>query len=159
MSTQAIVHPKMAKALVEKAIQPMLTAPMNFEKFGIKFLRFSFPQIDVEFDWHIHDMKIRFRMDASNYPYRPISGWWIDSVGNPLVAGSMNLPSGLGFHPASLDGTPGSWLCFKGWWEYHNHSGHQDVSWAYIRNESRYSILQLIMQLSRDLNNTGVGRV
>ena len=79
MSAAAIVHPKLAKASFEKALRPLLTAQGNFEKVGVRFLAFSFPYLDVELDWHLHQTKIQLRIDGTDFPYRPVSGWWIDS--------------------------------------------------------------------------------
>ena len=42
--------------------------------------------------------------------------------------------------------------------EYHDHQSHQDVSWAALRSDRRYSVLQLLMQLRTDLNATGVNK-
>lgn len=154
MKAAAIVHPKLAKASFERAIQPLLTAPEKFEKAGIKLLAFSFPYLDVELDWHLHACKIRLRVDGTDFSYRPVGGWWIDQSNNPLLPGLQKVPSGNGFHTNDQDGKPSCWLCFRGWREYHDHSSHQDISWASIRRDSRYSVLQLLMQLARELNKT-----
>lgn len=156
MKAAAIVHPKLAKACFEKAILPLLTAQEKFEKVGVRFLAFSFPHLDVELDWHLHGTKIQLRVDGTDFPYRPVGGWWIDFDGTPLLQGSQKVPGGNGFHIADQDGKPSCWFCFKGWREYHNHTSHQDISWASIRRDSRYSVLQLVMQLAKDLNGTGV---
>lgn len=156
MKAAAIVHPKLAKACFEKAIRPLLTAPEKFEKVGVRFLAFSFPHLDIELDWHLHGAKIRLRVDGTDFPYRPVGGWWIDSDGTPLLQGSQKVPWNNGFHIHDQDNQPSCWFCFRGWREYHNHTSHQDISWASIRRDSRYSVLQLVMQLVRDLNGTGV---
>lgn len=156
MKTAAIVHPKLAKACFEKAIQPLLTVPEKFEKVGVKFLTFSFPYLDVELDWYHHGTKIQLRVDGTDFPYRPVGGWWIDSNGTPLLQGSQKVPCNGGFHIADQDNKSCCWFCFRGWREYHNHGGHQDISWASIRRDSRYSVLQLVMQLAKDLNGAGV---
>lgn len=156
MKAAAIVHPKLAKACFEKAIRPLLTAPEKFERVGVRFLAFSFPHLDVELDWHLHGTKIQLRVDGTDFPYRPVGGWWIDSDGTPLLQGSQKVAGSNGFHIADQDGQPSCWFCFRGWREYHNHTSHQDISWASIRRDSRYSVLQLVMQLAKDLNGTGV---
>lgn len=158
MKTAAIVHPKLAKASFEKAIRPLLTAPEKYEKVGVRLLAFSFPHLDVELDWYLHETKIRLRVDGTDFPYRPVGGWWIDSDGTPLQQGAQKVAGSNGFHNADQDGKPSCWFCFRGWREYHNHTSHQDISWASIRRDSRYSVLQLVMQLTKDLNGTGVTR-
>ena len=159
MSAAAIVHPKLAKASFEKAIRPLLTAPGKYEKAGVEFLAFSFPYLDVELDWHLHQTKIQLRVDGTDFPYRPVGGWWIDANGAPLLQGSQNVPAGYGFHTADQDNKPRCWFCFRGWRDYHDHAGHQDISWASIRRDPRYSVLQLVMQLMTDLNGMGVSKV
>lgn len=159
MSVAAIVHPKLATASLKRVIRPLLTGPEKFETLGIRLLNFSFPYLDVELDWHLYGVKLRLRIDGTDFPYRPVGGWWIDSRGVPLLQGSQQVPCNNGFHVVDQDNQPNCWFCFKGWREYHNHSGHQDISWASIRRDSRYSVLQLVMQLTKDLNGIGVMKV
>lgn len=159
MSAAAIVHPKLAKISFEKAIRPLLTSPEKYEKAGVRFLAFSFPYLDVELDWHLHQTKIQLRVDGTDFPYRPVGGWWIDTNGSPLQQGSQKVPGGNGFHTSDQDGKSRCWFCFRGWRDYHDHSSHQDLSWASIRPDPRYSVLQLVMQLMTDLNGMGVGKV
>lgn len=158
MSAAAIVHPMLAQSSFGRAIQPLLTKPEKFETLGIKLLDFSFPYLDVELDWHLQSAKLALRVDGTDFPYRPVGGWWIDLNGAPLLPGSQQVPGGNGFHLGYQDGQPGCWFCFKGWREYHDHAGHQDVSWASIRRDTRYSVLQMVMQLHKDLNSVGVCR-
>lgn len=155
----AIVHPKLAKACFEKSIQPLLDSPDKYEMVGIKLLSFSYPYLDVELNWHAIGNNINLRLDGSDYPYRPVSGYWIHADGTPLYRGTGLVPEGGGFHTLWHDQSQKCWFCFKGWSEYHNHVSHQDISWASIRQDSRFSVLQLIMQLTKDLNNPGVNRV
>ena len=152
----AIVHPQLAKASFGRAIQPLLIGAEKFERLGIKLLNFSYPHLDVEVDWRANCAPIRLRLDGTDFPYRPISGWWIDSDGTRLLAGFGRVPEGYGFHTSYQHGEPGCWFCFRGWREYHDHSGHQDTSWAAIRDDKRYAVLQLILQLHKDINQTGV---
>ena len=157
MSAAAIVNPRLAKACFERAIRPLLTGAQKYEKLGIKLLDFSFPYLDVELDWRTRGAAIQLRIDATDFPYRPVGGWWIDSSGARLLPGAGVIPEGNGFHRADQSGQPGPWFCFKGWREYHDHVGHQDQSWASIRDDKRYSVLQLVLQLHKDLNQGGVG--
>lgn len=156
MSAAAIVHPQLAEASFVKAIRPLLAGPEKFEKLGIKLRNFSFPYLDVELDWRLYDTRLRLRVDGTDFPYRPVGGWWIDQNGMPLLPGSQQVPANNGFHNADQDGQPCCWFCFKGWREYHDHTSHQDVSWATIRRDGRYSVLQLVMQLHKDVNGMGV---
>lgn len=155
MNAAAIVHPKLAEASFERAIRPLLTVPEKFEKAGIKLVAFSFPYLDVELNWLLYGTKMQLRVDGTDFPYRPVGGWWIDSNGVSLLQCSHQLPCSNGFHVLDQDGRPNCWFCFKGWREYHNHSSHQDISWASIRRDPRYSVLQLVMQLNKDLNGRG----
>lgn len=156
MSAAVIVHPKLASASFEKAIRPLLTGREQFAKVGVHLISYEFPYLDVDLDWPAQGRAIQLRVDCTDYPYRPVGGWWITSDGERQMAGSNLVPSGNGFHPQKQDGQPGPWFCFPGWREYHNHAGHQDVQWAAIRADTRYAVLQLIVQLQRELNKTGV---
>lgn len=159
MKAAAIVHPKLAEASFVRAIRPLLTSPGNYEKAGVRLVAFSFPYLDVELDWYRQGTNLRLRVDGTDFPYRPVCGWWIDINGAPLLQGTQQVPAGAGFHTSDQDGKPSCWFCFRGWGEYHNHSSHQDISWASIRREPRYSVLQLITQLAHDLNGNGVMKV
>ena len=156
MSAAVIVHPKLARASFERAIRPLLTGPEKFEKLGIKLVNFSFPYLEVELSWHKKAAVALLRVDGTDFPYRPVSGWWITPEGGVQLQGSQKVPIGNGFHPSMEDGQQLCWFCFRGWREYHNHSSHQDISWASIRRDNRYSVLQLVAQLHKDLNNVGV---
>lgn len=157
MSAAAIVNPKLAAASFGTAIQPLLTGQERYAQFGVRLVAYSFPFLDVDLDWYAHGRTIRLRVDGTDYPYRPVGGWWIDSSGARQLPGHALLPAGNGFHLQTQDGTtPAPWFCFAGWREYHDHHGHQDVPWATIRNVPRYAVLQLILQLQRELNKTGV---
>jgi hypothetical protein len=159
VSVAAIVHPKLAKRSFERAIRSLLNSPEKLGKAGVKLCAYSFPHLDVELNWHLYGIQLQLRVDGTDFPYRPVSGWWIDSNKVPLLPGFQQVPGGNGFHTNTQDGQPGCWFCFKGWREYHNHAGHQDLSWASIRRDGRYNVLQLVMQLSKDLNGMGVSRV
>jgi hypothetical protein len=153
MSAAAIVHPKLAQASFERAIRPLLTGADKYERLGITLIDFSYPHLDVELRWHAMQASVRLRIEAVDFPYRPVSGWWIDEGGAPLTQGRLRVPTGNGFHP---EANGKCWFCFKGWREYHDHPSHQDVSWASLRDEPRYSVLQLISQLHTDMNSQGV---
>lgn len=151
-----IVHPQLAKASFGRAIQPLLSGVEKYERLGIKLLNFSYPYLDVEVEWRVKSASIRMRVDGTDFPYRPISGWWIDNDGQKLQVGSGRVPEGNGFHTSYERGELGCWFCFRGWREYHDHTSHQDASWASIRDDKRYAVLQLVLQLHKDLNHAGV---
>lgn len=153
----AIVHPRLAQASFAHAIQ-LLTSGV-YEGLGIKVVSFSFPYLDVELAWRKYDAKLLLRIDGTDFPYRPVSGWWIAQDGTPLFQGANAVPSGLGFHVFGLESESRCWFCFKGWREYHDHPSHQDASWASLRDIPRYSVPQLVAQLHKDLNGEGVARV
>lgn len=154
--TSIIVHPKLAQASFGQAIAPLIAQPEVYANAGIRLVAYAFPILDVELDWYRRGRKLLLRIDGTNYRYRPISGWWIDVDGTPLLQGSQRVPAGEGFHIQRERAQPGCWFCFRGWREYHDHSSHQDVSWAAIRYDPRYSVLQLMQQLHSDLNRQEV---
>lgn len=157
MNAAAIVNPNLASASFGKAIRPLLTGQERFALLGVRLASYSFPFLDVDLDWPAHGRTIRLRVDGTDFPYRPVGGWWINSSGERLLPGHQAVPLNNGFHANKQDGTtPAPWFCFPGWREYHDHQGHQDTPWPCIRTVSRYAVLQLIVQLQRELNKTGV---
>lgn len=158
MKPAAIVHPKLAEASFERAIRPLLEKPDVFKSIGVALRGYAFPFLDVGLFWKRPNLQMGLRVDGSNYSYRPIHGWWIDDQGNPLVHPcSPRLPQGHGFQPQGRpDGQPGPWLCFAGWRDYHDHSSHQDRSWAFLRGKKEFSVLSVIQQLHSELNREGV---
>ena len=153
MSAAAIVHPKLAQASFDRAIRPLLTCTDQYGQLGIHLRSCSYPFLDVDLDWRAHGRVVKLRVDGTDYPYRPVSGYWIDAHGARLLPGEGRVPSGAGLHVGALDGTAGTWFCFKGWREYHDHPSHQDRSWASLRREGKYAIPQLIQELHWVLNN------
>jgi len=157
MTGAVIVHPKLARAGFTKTIRPLLDKPEKFGKVGVRLVGFAFPHLDVELAWHTQGRAILLRVDGTDYPYRPVGGWWISSTGERLTSGLQQVPCGPGFHTQDLNGRPHPWFCFRGWREYHDHPGHQDMSWSALRRTGGYSVLALISQLHTDLNKTEVG--
>lgn len=154
MSAPAIVHPKLAETSFERSIQPLLMHKESYGKLGIHLRSFTYPFLDVDLDWRAQRRAVRLRIDATDYPYRPVSGYWIDEDGSLLLSGRGLVPEGAGFHTWDQTGRPATWFCFKGWRAYHDHMSHQDTSWASLRRNHSYAIPQLIQQLHWDLNNT-----
>ena len=95
-------------------------------------------------------------IQADNYDYLPIRGWWVDKNDRPLKQ-EEKIPKGNGFH---INNNPyreeKSWLCFYGWREYHDHQSHQKVSWISIKDKNEYRFLGIIQKLLIDLNCAGV---
>ena len=155
-----IVHPHLAEERFRKAILPLLESPEILEKAGIRFVNYEFPFLIVALDWRTKDRWIRLHIDATDFDYRALHGWWVDNCDNPLLAGSALVPSGRGFHANSPHlppcGKNRSWFCFQGWQDYHDHSSYQDIAWPVLRGQSRFTPLALIQQLQFDLNRQGV---
>ncbi|WP_152552668.1 hypothetical protein [Pandoraea sp. E26] len=156
MSTAAIVNPEKSKDIFTRAIRPLLSEADAYSSAGIVVIAFEYPYLDVELGWHLHGTSIRLRIDGTDYSYRPVRGWWIDHAGNPLLSGRGSVPNGPGFHHHRVTDEPGCWFCFLGWREYHDHPGHQQVSWAALRSQKRYGVCGLIAQLHQDINRPGV---
>lgn len=154
-----IVHPALAKLRFEHGVAGLLKQPEVYARAGIHLVDYNFPMMTVEFDWRSVSRRIRLQVDATDYDYRPLSGWWVDAAGAPLVQGQGLVPSGGGFQvsPTPLE-QQRCWFCFRGWREYHDHSSHQDVAWAAIRNRPEYGASSLVRQLESDLNSARVGK-
>lgn len=151
-----IVHPKLAQASFGRAIKPLIAYPETYTAAGMQLVAYQFPFLDIALTWRRLSSTLLLRIDATNYRYRPIGGWWIDSDGTPLRPGTGRVPNGYGFHTQREGGEQICWFCFPGWREYHDHSSHQDRSWAAIRYDDGYSVLQLVQQLHHELNRPEV---
>lgn len=104
--------------------------------------------------WEKQNKEILLHVHADNYDYLPIRGWWVDENDVPLAEGQQ-IPHGGGFQiQANPYGENRSWMCFRGWREYHDHESHQDVSWSSVRSEC--GLLSTLLQLKTDLNKDGV---
>ena len=152
-----IVHPALAKARFERSIAALLESPSTYDAAGIRTIEYEFPVLAVDLDWRRRDRRLRLRIDATDFDYRPLQGWWIDDQGIALIRGMNLVPHGAGFQ---VNPTPNQeqrcWFCFKGWRDYHDHSGHQDVAWAAIRHKQEFSPLALLLQLTSNLDSPGL---
>ncbi len=156
-----ILDKTLAKAWFARETMPLFLSADHYFKAGVKVITVEFPIVEVGLLWKALDREIWLRIEAPDYNYIPIRGYWIDENRNPLLKGRGIIPFQLGFqtedgHPYGLRRT---WFCFPGWREYHDHQGHQNVPWASIRHNSQYTIPALIMQLNSDLNRAGVKAV
>lgn len=153
-----IVDPALAKRKFERDLLLLLMDQKKLVNLGISMQTINFPLIDVGFWWRAKNREIILRIQADDYDYLPVQGWWIDKEGSPLRQGRGLVPNGAGFqvqnsHPYNLDR---GWLCFPGWREYHDHQSHQNLSWASIRHNPSYRLPGLILQLFTNLNRQGV---
>lgn len=156
MLNQLIVDPLLSKSRFDRDTAVLVKNLVNFSTIGIRPVKIDFPTLIVGLQWKSQNKEILLYIDASNYDYVPISGWWIDENGNPLKQG-QNIPNGEGIqvnpHP---NGEDRSWFCFRGWREYHNHTGHQDVSWNSIKHIDEYRIMGIIHNLHSVLNSKNI---
>lgn len=156
-----ITDSKLSNDRFERDMVPLLNNAEMFQAIGMKVIRINFPQIDVALWWRKMQSEIILRVEAREYDYLPVSGWWIDANGVPLLKGKQQVPYGMGFQ--SEDGHPHelqkAWFCFQGWREYHDHSGHQNTPWSSIMLEPKYRISGLIQQLNTELNRSEVNAI
>lgn len=150
-----IVDKMLAKARFDKDSLSLLTSAANYKEVGVRIIKVDFPIIEVALWWHFLNREILLRIIAEDYDYLPVAGYWIDETGTIIVKGKGLIPHGYGFqtedgHPHDLQR---AWFCFRGWREYHDHPGHQDVSWSYIRQHAQYRIPGIILQLHSVLNS------
>ena len=130
----------------------MIEKHVSFEQIGIRFVEYNFPKLIVGLCKD--NLEILLHIDASNYDYLPVRGWWVDKNDNPLKHGiPLNKGFHYGQHPHDEDR---SWLCFKGWREYHDHPSHQNVSWYVLKHNPDYKPLGLLTQLVKNLNGSGI---
>lgn len=150
-----IVNPKLAAAGFGRAIRPLLEDPQLYARQGVRLLDYHFPMLDLELTWERRGQLLHLRIDATDFNYRPIKGWWIGLDGLAVPRGQGLLPAGKGFHTGSrADGRPGGWFCFAGWSEWHDHNGHHsEKSWASLRTDPSSAPLALIMQLHASLQH------
>lgn len=153
-----IVNPKLAAAGFGRAIRPLLDDPELYARQGVRLLEYHFPLLDLELTWERCRQLLHLRIDATDFNYRPIKGWWIDAAGHAVVRGQGLLPTNRGFHAEGrVDGRPGGWFCFAGWSEWHDHSGHyRERTWSSLRADPSCAPLALVMQLHSSLQHTEV---
>lgn len=154
------MDPLLARSRFERDISSLIKNPENFEKVGVRLVKAEFPILIVGLWWESQKREILLHVEADNYDYLPVQGWWVDGSDKPLLSGKQQIPNGNGLqqqpNPYKIDRT---WFCFRGWREYHDHESHQDVSWTSCRINPEYKILGTIMQLRTNLNHGGVNPV
>lgn len=152
-----ILDPRLARTWFGRDTAALLSYPERYAATGMQVVQVDYPIIDMSVQWESQGREVLLRVDATDYDYRPPSGWWIDSSGEPLLGGTGMIPAGGGFqHESNPLGLSRAWFCFPGWREYHDHPGHQTPTWASLRRRAPYRIIALITQLHADLNKPGI---
>lgn len=151
-----IVNPILSRRWFERDIQTLLDNPVKYRPTGKQLVNYEYPILIVDMQWDYLQQDIRLCIQADDYNYAPMRGWWVDEAGAPLLAGSQRVPNQHGFaaNPNPYNEAK-SWFCFRGWREFHDHPSHQNVPWASIRHLPEYRALALIAQLHSDLNRVG----
>jgi len=154
-----ISDPLLARMKFETDSLPLVNEAANFQKTGIRVIEVNFPVIEVALFWKMKQREIMLRIIADEYDYLPVQAYWINEGGEALLSGQGFIPQGIGFQTEGGNPleVPRSWLCFRGWREYHE--CHLEVLWSAIRNLSQYRIPGLITQLYSDLNRAEVQAV
>lgn len=152
-----IVDRVLARGRFERDIAPLLQDPVAYANTGMRIVTVSFPVISIALWWSSQGRDIIVHIQADDYDYLPVQGWWVDEAGTALQVGAGLVPIGNGFQANPNTYSLGqTWFCFPGWREYHDHSSHQNIPWTSIRHERQYRILGLVAQLQADLNKPGV---
>ena len=151
-----IVDRALAQARFERDLAAARQQPETFTRAGLRPLAMAFPTLRVGLYWRAQGREIIVHVQADDYDYMPVQGWWVDVHDQPLLRGSGLLPAASGFqlNPTSR-GLERSWFCFPGWREYHEHPSHQDRPWSSLRHLPQFRILALLAQLQIDLNKSG----
>jgi hypothetical protein len=140
----------------ERDTENLRTKATIFGSAGLKPIKIDYPILLIALMWKIQNKEIWLHIEADNYDYQPVRGWWVNEKDEPLRQGG-GIPSGNGFQVTSNPyNEDRSWFCFRGWREYHDHPSHQDIAWASIRNQSEYRLPGIISKLFADLNSQGI---
>lgn len=143
--------------MFDRDVESLRSRPQSFEAVGIRPVALEFPVLILALLWRAQDREFFLHVEADNYDYLPVRGWWVDEHDVPLRRGSGKIPTGNGLQASTTPyAEDRSWFCFRGWREYHDHQSHQDVPWPSIRDQKRYRIPGIIIQLHSDLNGSGI---
>src|SRR5258708_7163990 len=119
-----IVNPRLSRARFDREVKPLVLAEAALAAFGKKVVRYDYPILEIDLLWDAEGRSLILHVEAEDYDYLPVRGWWIAPGGEPLLTGSRLLPSGHGFQVnPNPYGESRSWFCFRGWREYHDHQG------------------------------------
>lgn len=153
-----IVDRALARARFERDASPLVLDAHTYEATGIRIVRVDFPDIVVGLWWRATQSELLLHVQAEDYDYLPVCGWWDDADGRFLRPGEgIRLPHNGGFWAHSdVYGQNRAWFCFTGWREFHDHPSHQGTPWMSYRHQPRCRIPGLIVQLHADLNKPGV---
>lgn len=148
-----IVDPDLSRLWLRRDIEPMKRDPGAYQRLGIRLRSVDFPVLIVEMRWG--GEKILLHVEADDYDYRPVRGWWVDEDDRPLPRGRV--PVGNGFQQAPNPyGQEASWLCFEGWREYHDHQSHQGAPRHAVRGAEKHRLPGILVQLQSDIGKPGV---
>ena len=135
---------------------PLRSNEQSYVSIGIRIIKVEYPTIITGLFWKNQNKEILLQIQADNYDYLPIKGYWINEDGVPLRQGQQ-IPTGLGFQVSSDPyGENRNWFCYPGWREYHDHTSHQQISWDFFRYNKTHRLPGIIVQLFTDLNRSGV---
>ena len=109
-----IVDPTLSEHRFEKDILYLKENSNECARFGIKYIKYSYPYLTVEFKWKGN---IRLCICAHNYNYKPVSGFWVDNDDRPLHP--KKIPHGRGFQ-SRRSNFNGGWLFLFILDGYHN---------------------------------------
>ena len=156
-----IVDPTLAKARFERDTRPLVQNATAYQSTGIRVIQVAFPVLEAALWWQAINGELLLHVQADDYDYLPVQGWWIDKEGQPLrPGGPHHLPNGAGFQPGGdPNGQNRTWFCFPGWRAYHDHPGHQNTPWMRYRSVDAYRLPGLIVQLQSDLSRPEVRSV
>lgn len=154
-----IVDPALARARFEQDTRPLVQNSAAYQATGTRVIQVAFPVIKAALWWRAINGELWLHVQADDYDYLPVQGWWVDAVGQPLrPGGPTRLPNGVGFQIGNDPyGQNRTWFCFPGWREYHDHSSHQNTPWLHYRSRAAYRLPGVIVQLQADLNRPQVG--
>lgn len=155
-----VCDPALSRAWFDRDLAPLVNSPETYLLAGLRLLKAVYPIVEVGLRWGLTNGEIILHVDATDYHYFPPSGWWIDSGGTPLLPGRGVIPIDAGFQVGPTpSGIQRSWLCFQGWREFHEHPGHQEPSWRWVRSMPGGRFPGLLTQLASDLSDPRVRRV
>jgi hypothetical protein len=153
------MDPALSRARFLRDIEQITNNPDVFAKAGIIIVKNDFPILVVSIPWHQQNGKIFLHIQADDYDYLPVEGWWVDENDKMLSIGQGRMPQGNNLNPQSPPyGENRSWFCYPGWRAYHFHPSHQSPSWENFRG-SEYNIPSIITQLIQDLNKGAIQAV
>jgi hypothetical protein len=150
-----IVDPELARRRFERDLNPLAADPGLYAVYGVRLLSRQ-PHAAWVAIKRTDGVELVLYVDGVDYDFRPAGGWWVLANGS-LVARVTDVPVNNGFQvPPTPEKLNRTWLCFPGWRDYHDHSGHMDPGWAWYRGQPSYQLPATLLQLATDLDRAGV---